>query len=941
MSNHILVVGSGVRETIIVKKLINDSDLYNSNPFSSKKIKIICLGNNKNPYLSENTELHIVNSYTVNSLLILLGKVEKIDYGIIGPEAPLELGYADILESKGIPCIGPLASYAKIETSKIDARKFIDECGLGEYSPMHEMVERDNLSLEKINKKYRKIVIKKDGLCGGKGVKVEGIDFERKEELLLEIAKSEKGERILIEEKIEGEEYSLMTISDGNGGVGHFPPIQDNKRLNENDKGPNTGGMGCIIDKENILPFLNEYDVKLSEEINKRIIEELNSNGRKEGEKIGYRGILYGSYIKTKEGKIYIIEFNARFGDPECYLGLSLLKTNFYKVCNELVSGELKSKLEFDKSAMIGVYMVPENYPNGSKDKYDIYIKKEVEEDIVYGQVEREGDHLYSMSSRTLIIGTKGETLYDCYKKIYNKIKLINGKLYYRKDIGSKYLTDYEQSGVSIEKGNESLKEIKKYIEGTYNENVLGRFGDFGGQFKLGEYNLVSSIDGVGTKSILVSKYLGEEGFVGLGRDIVNHSVNDILVQGAYPLFFLDYFGTSNIKKGEIKNFIKGASEACIENGRFPIIGGETAEMPSIYLENKTDLVGCIVGIKDSKLLENTEINKGDIVIGFASDSPHTNGYSLINKIIEETGMPEKEILDVMIKPHKSYLKEIRHIIDNYGYKSVKGMCHVTGGGLEENMSRILGDENKIEYEDLGEMPEWCKYIMEKGDINEEEMRKVYNCGIGFVVIIPEECYKKMEEDRSLNYIKMGFVKEGKVLINKERNEEEGLEDKESEIGIIMGSESDLSTMEDACKMLDFFNVKYECTIVSAHRTPDRMYKYAKEAKGRGIKVIIAGAGGAAHLPGMVASMTTLPVIGVPVKSSTLSGQDSLLSIVQMPRGVPVATVGIGNATNAGLLALRIIGRGDQMEKYLKIKEEEVLEKAKILENVGYKKYKI
>ncbi|HEX3074122.1 MAG TPA: 5-(carboxyamino)imidazole ribonucleotide mutase [Ignavibacteriales bacterium] len=127
-------------------------------------------------------------------------------------------------------------------------------------------------------------------------------------------------------------------------------------------------------------------------------------------------------------------------------------------------------------------------------------------------------------------------------------------------------------------------------------------------------------------------------------------------------------------------------------------------------------------------------------------------------------------------------------------------------------------------------------------------------------------------------------------------------------VGIIMGSDSDLPTMQEAAKILDEFQIPYEIRIVSAHRTPDLMAEYGKTAIDRGLKVIIAGAGGAAHLPGMTASYTALPVIGVPVQTKALSGQDSLLSIVQMPGGVPVATVAIGNAKNAGILAAQILG---------------------------------
>ncbi|KAH3672419.1 hypothetical protein WICMUC_004255 [Wickerhamomyces mucosus] len=163
-------------------------------------------------------------------------------------------------------------------------------------------------------------------------------------------------------------------------------------------------------------------------------------------------------------------------------------------------------------------------------------------------------------------------------------------------------------------------------------------------------------------------------------------------------------------------------------------------------------------------------------------------------------------------------------------------------------------------------------------------------------------------------------------------------------VSIVMGSDSDLPVMSKAADILKQFNVPFELSIVSAHRTPYRMVQFANEAVDRGIKVIIAGAGGAAHLPGMIAAMTALPVIGVPVKGSSLDGVDSLYSIVQMPRGIPVATVAINNSTNAALLAIRILGNGDneilsKVETQLVTQEQEVLDKVEKLENVGYEEY--
>ena len=163
-------------------------------------------------------------------------------------------------------------------------------------------------------------------------------------------------------------------------------------------------------------------------------------------------------------------------------------------------------------------------------------------------------------------------------------------------------------------------------------------------------------------------------------------------------------------------------------------------------------------------------------------------------------------------------------------------------------------------------------------------------------------------------------------------------------VGIIMGSDSDLPVMSAAAAMCDEFGIDYEVTVVSAHRTPDRLVKYAKGAEKRGLRVIIAGAGGAAHLPGMVASMTELPVIGVPVRGSNLEGMDSLLSIVQMPVGVPVATVAINGGKNAGILAAQMIGVKskeirNKVKEYKKQMEDEVLAKAEKLEDIKYKEY--
>tara|TARA_Y100000813_G_scaffold198005_1_gene184682 strand:- start:5338 stop:8145 length:2808 start_codon:yes stop_codon:yes gene_type:complete len=922
----ILVIGSGAREAIIIKKLCEDAAKINED------INIICVPTQENSSIHTYClKLYPMQSTATDTLAQI---TDTIRFCIIGPEAPLEKQYADYLENRDIPCIGPLQIYAQLETSKQFCRDFLNsDTFLKVYSPKFKIINQINKTRENITyilNDFDEIVIKKDGLCGGKGVTVQGIDFTDKYSQIDYMLNS--NDIFVIEEKLVGEEFSFLSITDGKGNIQHFPPMQDNKRLLDNDEGPNTGGMGCVIDANNTLPFLTGDDEHNAKTINTEVIKKINSLKQTTFQlSTGYRGILYGSYIKTNKG-IYIIEFNCRFGDPECIIALSLLETNFYSVCLQTISGNLVEPLVFSQDAMICLYAVPENYPKCSDYdcNYDIYFDSSCDFDnIFYGNVKFVDGHIYSQKSRTLCCISKSKHLYDCYKQVYNDIQLIKGHLFYRKDIGRKFLTSYEQAGVSIKNGDQAIQNIKKNILSTYNQNVVNQIGAFGGEYKFGDETLVASIDGVGTKSILAKRFFKEDAFYNLGKDIVGHSINDILVQGAYPLFFLDYFGANNLNLNEFENFIKGLTDCCIDNGRFPILGGETAEMPLIYNQGKTDLIGCIVGKKDNRFFPNP-VKPGNILVNLPSISPHTNGFSLINKIVDEN--TNKEMIKTLLRPHKCYLKEVLKFIEMYGYNRLNAMSHITGGGFHGNMKRVLPKDTEIELYDI-QLPKWCNYLIEKG-VSRTELMEVFNCGIGFVLVI----------DSSIDLSKFPFKCEiiGKVVANTEYKPPipKVVIPEEPRVGIIMGSDSDLPCMKDAANILDKFNIPYELTIVSAHRTPKRMYSYAETAIERGLQCIIAGAGGAAHLPGMVASLTSLPVIGVPVKSTSLSGNDSLLSIVQMPKGIPVATVAIHNATNAGLLACRILGSQDKaiqikMNEYLEKQEKEVLEKAKNLEATG------
>lgn len=807
MEKVIVIVGSGCREYTIAKRLKEDVVKAGKNPY-----RFVCFTTQENSMM--NSIVDVVYPYdgihNPDSLFIEFINCHSdiIEFVFIGPENPLADGIVDFVSFKNIKSIGPTKFYANIESSKIFCRNFMKNNNLDTYSPNYfEIKYLDNIlnltELEisklsnfreantnyidsngktihidrghdigirdKFNKFYQtelsnfdKVVIKRDELCGGKGVIVQGVDFtdnQTRDIILKEIIGSYVNKyNILIEQKLEGQEFSLNTFTDGYHHI-HCPPVQDYKRLLNNDEGPNTGGMGCVAYENNTLPFLNNEDIYKCQHINQEIIERLNKYGSNNNKNV-YNGVLYGSFMKTNDGDIRVIEYNSRLGDPETMVVMALLESNFYTLCTSIINSCLDIyKPVFKKDAAICLYYVPDKYPNvvlgvnKYNSYYDIYMNDILKDDqlaLAYGNCKRTGEHLYSMKSRTLSITTTQPTLYQAYHKIYQNSRKIVGKLHFRTDIGDNFLSRYQKSGVSIENAEESLKNIKNSILDTYNNSVISEYGSFGGEYKLDDNNtLVASIDGVGSKSITSNSIYGIDGFKMLGQDIIGHSINDILVQGAIPLFFLDYFGTANLNKKELEYFIEGVSSICVEYGNIPILGGETAEMPLVYRTNESDLIGCIIGVKDNQFFKKS-MKKGDILINLPSVGPHTNGFTLINDLIVDKVLSnnEKDFIKSLLTPHKCYLNEVKQIIDTVGYDSITGMCHITGGGFYQNMSRVIPKDLQIKlYHDIV-FPKWCLELQNKLNISREEMLQVYNCGLGYIVIIDEH---KRQELNDLN----------------------------------------------------------------------------------------------------------------------------------------------------------------------------------------------
>ncbi|MBI1795015.1 MAG: phosphoribosylformylglycinamidine cyclo-ligase [Chloroflexi bacterium] len=299
----------------------------------------------------------------------------------------------------------------------------------------------------------------------------------------------------------------------------------------------------------------------------------------------------------------------------------------------------------------------------------------------------------------------------------------------------------YENSGVSIAAGNQSVDLMKDAVRSTYTPSVLAGIGSFGGLYDasvLKVFNnpvLVASTDGVGTKVKLAAQ-AGR--YRSIGHDIVNHCINDILVQGARPLFFMDYFATSKLTPEVSAEVVTGIAEACKESG-MALLGGETAEMPGVYQPNEFDVAGTIVGVVErDNILPRKNLKAGDVLIGLTSSGPHTNGYSLIRKIFADTPLdtilPELDIslADALLASHRSYYSVIYSVLSE-----VKALAHLTGGGFIENIPRIMPDDlDAVIRLDAWTPPPLWKRIQSEGHIATGEMYRVFNMGIGMVIIV-------------------------------------------------------------------------------------------------------------------------------------------------------------------------------------------------------------
>ncbi len=301
---------------------------------------------------------------------------------------------------------------------------------------------------------------------------------------------------------------------------------------------------------------------------------------------------------------------------------------------------------------------------------------------------------------------------------------------------------NYADAGVSIDRGNALVDRIKNRVRATERSGVLGGLGGFGALFDISSLDyrepvLVSGTDGVGTK-IKLAIDSGRHDTIGI--DLVAMCVNDLLVQGAEPLFFLDYFACSRLDVDVAEQVISGIAEGC-ELAGCALVGGETAEMPGMYQEGEYDLAGfCVGAVEKSGIIDGTTVAPGDVALALASSGVHSNGYSLVRHLVEHSNtdlgekFQDRTLLDALLEPTRIYIKSVHQLL---GQARIKAISHITGGGLLENIPRVVpGQYCTVIDRSSWQLPEIFQWLQEAGSIEDSEMFRTFNCGVGLVLVL-------------------------------------------------------------------------------------------------------------------------------------------------------------------------------------------------------------
>ncbi|GMV41420.1 MAG: hypothetical protein AMXMBFR64_31360 [Myxococcales bacterium] len=672
------------------------------------------------------------------SALVELARSEGVHLVIVGPEVPLAAGLADALHDAGIPCFGPSRAASRLESSKSFAKHFMvaNSIPTARFSALTDLEE----ALTHLRQAPYPVVVKASGLAAGKGVVVPDSLAEAEaavRSMLGDRAFGEAGLEVIIEERLSGPEVSILAFCDGTTIV-PMPPAQDHKRLRDGDAGPNTGGMGACAPTPAAPPGLVDEVVS---NVMRPAVDALRRAGTP------YVGVLYAGMMLTPQGP-RTLEFNCRLGDPEAEVLLPLLQTDLVDVALACVEGRLASLDVRWSGAAATVVLASEGYPAAPKTGRLVEGLAEAASlpgvHVYHAGTRRDGDAVLTSGGRVLAVTGAAPTLTAAIATAYEGVARIRFEgMQHRRDIGGR--ATYAGAGVDIAAGTRAVDLMKDAVRSTYGPEVLAGIGAFGGLYdarRLAALDgpvLVASTDGVGTKT-RVAVAMGR--YDTIGRDLVNHCIDDILVQGARPLFFLDYFAASRLDPQIVADVVSGCAAACREAG-CALLGGETAEMPGVYAAGELDLAGTIVGwVERAKVIDGSTIAPGDLVVGLPSSGLHTNGYSLARRVLAGHDLRAhdprlgRSLGDALLEPHRSYLPHVERLWT--AEVPIKGLVHITGGGLIDNPPRILPESIAMRFHPGSwPVPPLFRVIQEAGVIADLEMAHVFNVGLGLLVVVP------------------------------------------------------------------------------------------------------------------------------------------------------------------------------------------------------------
>ncbi|KAI0639652.1 aminoimidazole ribonucleotide synthetase [Trametes polyzona] len=738
---RILVIGSGGREHALAWKLSHS-------PLVDRIF--VCPGNGGTALESKTTNVNL--SASDFPALVDFALKNEVSLVLPGPEQPLVDGIETYFRKVGIPVFGPTALAARMEGSKAFSKAFMDRHHIPTAKfKVFASFEVDQ-AIEYVRTCGFNVVLKASGLAAGKGVLLpESVEeaVAGLREIMVDNVFGAAGQEVVVEELLTGPEVSVLAFSDGYT-VTPLPAAQDHKRIGEGDTGPNTGGMGAYAP----APVAT---ADVMERITKEVLQPTISGMRKEG--YPFVGMLFTGLMITEDGP-KVLEYNVRFGDPETEALVLLLdpETDLASIvlaCAErrLDSVEVKTRSGYGVSVVLASQGYPGSYAKGKE-----ITVGQMPQDVVafHAGTSAVDGKVVTSGGRVMVVSAYAPTLQGALDAAYAGVSNVHfeGKTF-RRDIAHRALSakaptglTYAQAGVSVDAGNALVEAIKPYVRATRRPGADAEIGGFGGVFDLKATGykdpvLVSGTDGVGTK-LRVAMDVGLHDFVGI--DLVAMSVNDLLVQGAEPLYFLDYFACSKLDVDVAARVVKGIAEGCIQAG-CALIGGETAEMPSMYHDGDYDLAGFAVGaVERSLILPQPTIAPGDVLLGLPSSGVHSNGFSLVRKIIARAGLsytdpcpwdPSTTLGRALLEPTRVYVKTVLPVAQA---GLLKGMSHITGGGFVENVPRVLPRGTGCAIDAAAwALPPVFRFLMERGGVAPLEMARTFNNGVGMVLVVAPE----------------------------------------------------------------------------------------------------------------------------------------------------------------------------------------------------------